>query len=412
MRLCWQELHRLEEEFGDAFFILDLQRFQDNYREFLSAFRSIYPHTNIAYSYKTNYIPRLCQLVNSMGGYAEVVSQLEYELARRIGVVPERIVFNGPVKLEAELEKALLAGSIVNLDSMYEVSLVQALSLKFPASDIQVGLRCNIDVGAESVSRFGFDVDGGGLDQAVEILSQSENCQIQGLHCHFSSPRSVESYALRAENMLRLAAIHFQDRVPRFIDLGGGFFGKMGKELKSQFADPIPTYQDYAEAIAPQFAAAFPNGSGPELLLEPGVALVADVMKFVAKVLDVKTVRGRTVALSTGSVHNIKPTLHGKNLPLQVVCADEGSAQPGPQGPVDVVGYTCMEPDCLYKGYQGAINAGDYVVFDSVGAYTVVFKPPFIRPSPAIVAYNAGSEKYERVKRRELFEDLFQTYSF
>jgi hypothetical protein len=40
----------------------------------------------------------------------------------------------------------------------------------------------------------------------------------------------------------------------------------------------------------------------------------------------------------------------------------------------------------------------------------VVFKPPFIRPSPAIVAYDSLRDEYELVRREEGFEDLFRTY--
>lgn len=410
MNIDRQLLQNLEEEYGDSFYILDLQRFQDNYREFLTSFRSIYPNSNIAYSYKTNYIPVLCRQVNLMGGYAEVVSQLEYELAERVGVPSGRIVFNGPLKLAADIERAILAGSIVNLDSRYEVSIVQALARRLPEHDIPVGLRCNLDIGAGFVSRFGFDVESGELERVFKTLKGIDNCQVQGLHFHCSSPRTVESYSLRAKKMVDLVTALFRDAPPRFVDLGGGFSGKMDEVLRKQFDYPVPSYQDYAEAIAPQFASVFPRCSGPELILEPGVALVADVVRFVAKVVDVKVVQSRAVALSTGSVHNVKPTLHKMNLPMRVYGEDGDPSRDGDVQPVDIVGYTCMEHDCLYHGYQGTVSVGDYMVFDNVGAYTVVFKPPFIRPSPAIVAYDSLRDEYELVRREEGFEDLFRTY--
>jgi diaminopimelate decarboxylase len=412
MNLSWPQLAELEEMLGDSFFILDVQNFRDNYWEFLSSFRSIYPNTNLAYSYKTNYLPTLCRLVHSMGGYAEVVSQLEYDLALHLGVSPHRTVFNGPLKEETAMERALLAGSVVNLDSPYEIAYVESLARRYPRRSINVGLRCNFDIGASQVSRFGFDIETGELARAFETLERLDNCSVYGLHCHFSTPRTVESYTLRARTLLKLAATHFKSHAPRFIDLGGGFFGRMGEELKSQFEQPVPTYQDYAAAIAPVFAEAFPDGRGPELLLEPGVALVANVMVFVAKIIDIKTVRSRKVALSTGSVHNVKPSLHGKNLPMQVCFNDANKKREPQQGPMDIVGYTCMEPDCLFHGYRGSLALGDYVVFDSVGAYTLVLQPPFMRPAPAIVAYEAASGQYEVVREREEFKTFFQGYVF
>jgi hypothetical protein len=52
----------------------------------------------------------------------------------------------------------------------------------------------------------------------------------------------------------------------------------------------------------------------------------------------------------------------------------------------DIVGSSCMESDCLYRGYQGELKPGDYVVFDNVGAYTNVLRPPFINPAPPILS--------------------------
>jgi diaminopimelate decarboxylase len=164
MKLSWCDFERLEREYGESFFILDICRFEQNYTEFVRAFRSIYANTNLGYSYKTNYLPKLCQTASALGGYAEVVSQMEYELALSIGVPPQRIIFNGPLKPQAVLEQAILAGSIVNLDCLEEVEIVAELARKSPTQQIEVGLRCNFDLGNDRISRFGFDVAAGDLD--------------------------------------------------------------------------------------------------------------------------------------------------------------------------------------------------------------------------------------------------------
>lgn len=411
MKISWQTLQRLEREYGDSFYILDIRKFEDNYKEFLTSFREIYSNSNIGYSYKTNYTPKLCQWVNSMGGYAEVVSQMEYDLAIRIGVPPSKIIFNGPLKLNEDIENAIVAGSIVNLDSLREVLIVKDLAQRLPNHKLAVGLRCNFDIGSGTVSRFGFDVEGGELEYAFNTLEQLNNCSVEGLHCHFAtSKRSVESYTLRASKMLSLSNLYFRERQPKFISLGGGFFGKMGEDLRKQFDCPIPSYQDYAQAIASRFKNQFPQISSPELILEPGVAIVADVMKFVSKVVGLKTVRSRKLALVTGSIQNVKPTLNDKNLMMKVYRNESSLNQENFVGLVDLVGYTCMEHDCLYKEYPGEIGVGDYVVFDNVGAYTTVFKPPFIRSSPPIISYNSILDEYELIKRRETHQDLFSTY--
>ena len=109
-RQNWASLNRLAASFGDAFYVLDDQRFERNFRAFEAAFRARYENTRIGYSYKTNYTPHLCRVVDSLGGYAEVVSEMEYELAERIGVDPDRIIVNGPLKSERCVSRALLGG--------------------------------------------------------------------------------------------------------------------------------------------------------------------------------------------------------------------------------------------------------------------------------------------------------------
>lgn len=410
MLLTWQALNKLEAEYGEAFFILDLNKFKDNYRNFLTSFREIYPNTNLGYSYKTNYIPKLCQCVNAMGGYAEVVSQMEYDLAIRIGVEPSKIIFNGPLKSKEEIEKAILAGSIVNLDSLQEVTVVESLARKLPEHKISFGLRCNFDIGTDRISRFGLDVENGDLDKVFSIFRDLSNCSIAGLHCHFSTPaRSVESYALRTKRILEVSDEYFQAGSPQFIDIGGGFFGKMPEELSQQFDYPIPSYQEYAEVIASQFQRKYIQRTAPQLILEPGVAIVADVMRFVGKVVGVKTIRSRNIALLVGSIHNIAPTLNSKRLPLTVY-RNPDSTESTIAAPVDLVGYTCMEHDCLLKDYLGEVGIGDYAVFNNIGAYTIVFKPPFIRPNPPILAYDSASDEYTLARRKETTDDVFSTY--
>ncbi|HEV8620730.1 MAG TPA: alanine racemase, partial [Nitrospiraceae bacterium] len=306
MELSRVILNVLEREYGDSFYIVDLDAFMANYHRFLRAFRSLYPNTNIAYSYKTNYTPRLCQMVKEWGGYAEVVSRMEYDLARRLGVKPERIIFNGPYKSRDDMELALKLGSTVNLDSPYQVEIVDELARSFRNRQLVVGIRVTFDMPSSRPSRFGFNADSHELANILARLRRLANVQIAGLHCHFLTPRrSTEEYGFMTGRMLKLTAKHFGDAIPRFVNLGGGYFSKMKETLQSQFGIAVPTYQQYASAIATQLAAHYSNGDAPELILEPGICLTADVVKFAAKVIDVHEVGSRQLGLVSGSIYDI-----------------------------------------------------------------------------------------------------------
>lgn len=410
--LSWKILNLLAARYGDSFHLLDLGVFERNYQAFTRCFQAHYPNSTIAYSYKTNYTPQLCRQVHLAGGYAEVVSDLEYQLALKVGVSPERIIYNGPCKGCESLKNALLAGSIVNLDSFAEVHSVEMISKRYPQTPLRVGLRCNFPIEGEKMSRFGFDVVEGDLDLALHGLGKLSNCELVGLHCHFSTgKRSPASFRLRTARMLELCRQHFGPSGPRMIDIGGGFFSPMDDRLQALLEVEAPTFQEYAAATAPLVADAYPS-HGPELVLEPGSALVANAMLFVARVVEIKNIAARRMAVVAGSIHNIKPTLHRKNMPVRFLGACETSTGYPPGQGMDIVGYTCMEHDCLHFGCTQNVSVGDYAVFENVGAYTTVMKPPFIRSSPPIVAIEADGSGFRLVKHRETFDELFSTYLF
>lgn len=412
MDLSWELLESLSNRHGQSFYILDSRRFVDNYKEFLSAFRDVYSNSFVGYSYKTNYTPRLCSLANSLGGYAEVVSEMEFDLAIRLGVDPRRIIFNGPYKSEASVSQCLLGGGMVNLDSLHELDVVESITRQHRDVEVALGVRCNFDIGSSLMSRFGLDVDGPDFRQACERLRHMENVTTKGLHCHFPD-RAIETFASRIEGMLNLAEGAF-GRPPDIINVGGGYFGKVDPFLGRQFDCEVPTYRDYAETIAGRMKDAYGNGHGgvhlPRLILEPGTGLVADTMCYVTRVVSVKEVRQKSIATVTGSRLNILPTSGRVNLPITVYSSPGSRCLVRRSERVDVAGYTCIEDDYLHRGYEGPIAKGDFVVVHGVGSYSVVMKPPFILPNCAVIEHDSKRRTLSIVKRREYSDDIFGTY--
>ena len=398
-------LKNLTEKYGDAFYLLESAQFRKNYAELKGAFTKIYPRFNIAYSYKTNYTPKLCKIVNELGGYAEVVSDMEMEIALRIGVDPKMIIWNGPYKNAKKVEELLLLGGTVNLDSVYEFALVREIAKKYPGATLRLGIRCNFEVNDGVTSRFGFDVAGEEFKAALALIDELPNACLAGLQCHFAT-RSLHTWRPRAEGMLKL--LDEIGIVPSRIDLGGGLFGKMHESLKAQFDSEIPTYEEYANAVAPLFAERFADMENPpELLIEPGSALVGDCMRFASKVVNIKDVRGKAIATLLGSIYNINPTLNKKNPPIEVFSMGGEQKE---YTDLDFGGFTCIESDYLYRHFAGALAQGDMVIFGNVGSYSVVLKPPFILPNFPVIDISEGNE--DLIKRGENFDDLFHTFAF
>jgi len=346
--------------------------------------------------------------VNEMGGYAEVVSEMEYDMAIRIGVDPKMVIVNGPYKTRKALEKFLLGESIVNLDSYEEVEILKDIAKRHRYRRFKIGFRCNFEINDKSISRFGFDVESDKFSRVFCQIDNIENISIEGIHCHFPN-RDLHSYGHRADKIIEQAKKLFAVP-PRYIDIGGGFFGKMKQSLAAQFSTPTIEYGEYANLIATKFKTAYQDyedDEKPVLFIEPGSALVADTMYFVAKVVDVKRVRGRNIATSSGSKFNIGLLTSTINMPMDVY--SDNSIQPQYEE-IDIVGFTCIESDCLYKGYSGRLGVGDYLVFSNVGSYSIVFKPQFIMPNVPVIEYSGMVGDYEIIKRQETVEDVLSTF--
>ncbi len=402
----WESLAALAERWGPSYYLADLGRFEENARRLVRAFRTRYPRTNIGYSYKANYLPAYILRADALGAYAEVVSSFEYDLARELGIPASRIIFNGPVKRRPDLQRALGAGALVNADSVAEIweMLRVAEGLGRRAA---VGVRVNL--GSQADSRFGVDLRAPEALEALKALDASPHLRLSGLHFHYSGDRSEAHYRERTRAVIALHAEVLGGRPLDYLDMGGGFAGAMSPELARQLSSEPASFDDYARAIAGELLAAYGAG-GPALIIEPGMALVADTMAFVTRVEAVKA-RPRPLAVVDGSGLNVQPAwnlFRGINPPMRAVSASRAHARD--LGPFDIVGQTCIERDTLYAGYGGPLAAGDYLWFDNVGAYANALNAPFIRGTPPILDHR-GTGEAAVLRPGSTAKDLVKSYA-
>lgn len=112
-------IKKIVQRYGSPLYVFDEKAFVQNYKNLEEEFRNIYPKYNIAYSFKTNYSPYIVSLVKKLGGFAEVVSGMEYYIAKKTGYKSENIIFNGPNK-EIDGVSAFLDGCKIQIDNMHE----------------------------------------------------------------------------------------------------------------------------------------------------------------------------------------------------------------------------------------------------------------------------------------------------
>jgi diaminopimelate decarboxylase len=408
-QLCWDQLIYCAKLHGDSFYLYDDARFRENFARMSAAFTARYRDTRIAYSYKTNYMPAICKTVDELGGYAEVVSEMEYELARRLGIRGERIIYNGPYKSRASVKDALYAGAIVNLDSMRDYDMLMSIASQAPRRVFSVGLRCNFAVAPGSTSRFGFDAAGREFAGVISGICASRNVRLGGLHCHFPN-RDLASFRSRTVQLLEIAARVFSSP-PAFLDIGGGFFGEMPESLRwLQKSDP-PEFSEYAETICGLLSGAYAhNRRKPTLYIEPGTALAADTLKFYTRVISIKKINGRSIATVAGSIFNISPHRRLRHLPVRVVRPPDDAVRADHEK-YDIAGYTCIEDDYLTLRLPGPLRVGDFLEYCNVGSYSIVMKPPFILPNVAILGFARETGELLLIRKRESARRLFEGFA-
>lgn len=397
----------LVAEYGTPLYVFDDSGFIGNYQNLCDAFRKFYPRYNPGYSYKTNYTPHICKIVKQLGGYAEVVSDMELSVARKIGYDDSNIIYNGPCKGNL-LEQFILNGGVCNIDNEFEAERITQLAKDNPSIYIKVGIRINTDIGAGFISRFGVDPDSSAMDNILRMIKSQPNLSLVGVHMHVSRARYLSAWQRRIENALEVAD-KIIDGTPEYIDLGSGMFADMEDYLKQQFTIEVPTYEEYAEVVAGTMAKHYMNCDNPPMLItEPGTTVVSRYLSLLTTVKAFKSIQGRNIAIVDSDVHQVGETAQMMKVPYTIYNLGKGKVL---EAPTDITGFTCLEQDVLYKEFSEPLSVGDIIELRNIGGYSVVYKPPFIQPNCTMVSINEN--KYISViKRKETFEDIFTTFIF
>ena len=384
MNISSLELVKFRNKIGTSFYIFDKNKFKSNFLNYKNSFCNLYKKTEIAYAYKSNYMPILGDIVSENKGMIEVVSDLEYDIALR-SISPTRIIYNGPVKTKENLYKALSLGSIINLDSKYEIECIKELLNENRLTQAQVGIRVNFKV-LDYVSRFGFNVENGELDRAINLINEDKRIKIISIHSHFSTKeKSLEIFASRTKQMCNIYKKLYTTHPIEYLDIGGGFFGTMPQELIEKFKTKVPSLIEYAKIISSTLLEELENCRLPTLIVEPGVSLVGDTMNLYAEILELKKIEGKNIAICDTSINVVNPTRSTISAPYKIIKMQDSGKKEEVKQKYTIVGNTCMEHDIIIEEYLGICERGDFIVFKNRGAYSNVYTPPFIMSPPPIL---------------------------
>ncbi len=398
----------LLRDFGSPLFVISEKKIRKNFRKARQAFETRYPRVQFAWSYKTNYLDAVCHIYHQEGSWAEVVSGFEYDKAIRNGVEGSKIIFNGPDKSETDLRKALTNNSLIHIDHLDELYMLQDIARQTGMRP-KVAIRVNMDTGVHPMwDRFGFNYENGQAWDALNKIMFSGLMDLVGLHTHIGTfMLSPSAYAVAASKLAHLAQSVLQkyNHEIKYIDMGGGFASQ--NTLKGSYlpgSDISPSIDDFAEAITSALMNSDYRPKNPPLLiLESGRALVDDAAWLLGTVLANKR-------LSDGRRSTILDV--GVNILFTAFWYDHKvtPAQPFTSYTEDTALYgpLCMNIDVVRESVNmPLLNKGDQVVIHHVGAYNMTQWMQFITLRPKVVLIDEQGKTHV-IRNSETLETLTQ----
>jgi diaminopimelate decarboxylase len=319
---------------------------------------------------------------------------------------------HGNNKSDDEIELALRSGvGLISIDHLAEVSRVDAAAAAAGVrQDVLVRVIPGVTAGTHSFietgeldSKFGTPIAGGLALEAVRAALAAPNLDFRGLHAHIGSQILSERPYTRTVEVVFDLIRSIRDELGAGVDVldtGGGFGVRYTEE------EPV-TVADLSAAITTSVSEAAERVGVPvpEVIVEPGRAVVANAALTLYRVGTVKETPGVTtfVAVDGGMSDNIRPMLYGARYAMSLA----GAPRPGPPVTVTVVGKHCETSDILARDVTLPWQPrwGDLLAVAATGAYSYSMASNYNRLGrPAVVGVRDGAVSLWL--RRETDEDL------
>ena len=373
----------------------------------LAALRAVLPSTfEVAYATKANPSLAVVAFLGSLGVSARILFAIS---AWRAGIKAARVIFTGPGKSEDEHRAAVAAGiRAVTVESPGELGRLEAVAASM-GRRVPIMLRWAVGersrhetvriIGDAGAGKFGMGADD--LRAAALRATRSPHLQLLGVHAFGASNlRDADALVEHVEATVAFATeIAVAAGVPlRLVDAGGGL-GIPYDDASTPLN--IERLGAGLRALASRWAGD-PVLASLQVLLEPGRFLVGPAGVYVTRVIDVKRLDDRNVAVVDGGIHHVlRPALVRQ--PHRIIRVGGGTARREGRDDRDsvtavtavtaVAGPLCTGLDILSAGAQvGDVQPGDLLAVLDVGAYGFTESMPLFlsRATPAELVLRGG----------------------
>lgn len=401
-------LLEIAKEFRTPVYVYDENQVRKNYRVFFSAFRERYKKSRILYAYKANSNLAICSILREEGAGADIVSCGELQAALRVGVHPENILFTNNSKSEEEIQMALDAGIILNVDSMDELKTLEKISSR-SRKTARISFRINPSIDPKThpkiatgmkESKFGIHIHGNAL-KAYKLAEGMKNIEIVGIHMHIGSQiMDLSVFQNAAEKIMEfIAVLNKKLNIQlEFVDLGGGlgvpYHGEEALHPEDLARGIVPIVKKFVSEINYE----------PELWLEPGRYLVGNSGVLLCSVQSVKrTPYKNFINVDCGFNTLLRPAMYDAYHRVQVL----NKLDRIPTETYDIAGNVCESGDILAKNRRlPRVEPKDIIAILDTGAYGFSMSSQYnSRPRPAEVLF--WEDSVELIRERETEKDLF-----
>ncbi len=360
----------------------------------------------ICYAVKANSNLAVLQTFVLAGCGFDIVSAGELARVLAAGASPSKVVFSGVGKTRAEMQQALDAGVMCfNVESEAELEALSAVAVE-TGRTARISLRVNPDVDAKTHPYISTGLKGNKFgiahERAVAVYARAAalpGLDIVGIDCHIGSQiTEIDPYLDALDRMLDLVeAIEATGVKLHHLDLGGG--------LGITYTDEQPpTAGELIGALLQRIDA---RGHGHrKLMFEPGRSLVGNAGVLVTEVLYLKPsddVDGKHFCIVDAAMNDMaRPAMYEAWMGI-VPCLlrDERPVT------YDVVGPVCESGDWLGRDRALAVQAGDYLVLLSAGAYGMSMASNYNTRGRAAEVMVSGDETW-LIRDREAPAELFR----
>ncbi|MCB1386997.1 MAG: diaminopimelate decarboxylase, partial [Nitratireductor sp.] len=361
-------LPQIAAEVGTPFYCYSTATLERHYNVFSGAFGDI--PSLVCYAMKANSNQSVLTTLARLGCGADVVSGGELKRALAAGIPPEKIMFSGVGKTDAEMDAALEAGILCfNVESVPELHALSARAVAMGRT-ASVSFRINPDVDAKTHAKISTgkkeDKFGVPWDQAEKIYALAATLPgiaVTGIDMHIGSQitelEPFDHAFSRLEGLVR--RLRAEGHSIHHVDLGGG----LGIPYRGD-NEPPPGPDAYADIVKRHVRAL-----DCQVIFEPGRLIVGNAGILVGSVIYRKEMEHKTFLIADTAMNDlIRPTLYDAWHDIRAVMEPAADAE---WSNCDVVGPVCETGDFMaHDRPLPPLQRGDLFAISSAGAYGAV----------------------------------------